>query len=211
MDADGDGYWPLFQVSDPFGTPSLTLVSDGLTRPTQSLHWTGGTLYGVQRIIAGSGSNSRLVTIDPATGAGTVVGLTGATGIRVNGIAVDTSTDTMYAINHYGRLASIDWQLTSHPDPLATDIGSLGWPKVRGGLDFYAPDLTLFAILSPDPPAGNPDRDAAVYTINTLTGQATMFLDLNPFNPGQRTYGFAPEPAQPQQPRRAASGRCRDC
>ena len=201
FDADGNGSHELYTIDDPFGTPTLTLVSDGLSTLTQSLEWVDGTLYGVQRDLDNE-TTTRLVTINSATGTHTNVGATGNTSIRISGIARDASTGTMYAKNNLfgGRLATLDWELQSNTDPLSTDIGPFGFPSHVGGLDFFESNNTLYATLADVSDTGGDifNSDVGVYDINTATGQAVLLHDLGPY-PDAIGGGFSvsviPEPS----------------
>jgi len=198
-DLDGDGYQSLFQIADPFGTPYLVEISDGITCPTLGsleCEWAGNTLYMLGR--AGPGATVVLVTVDPNTGATTPVGATGETGIYSAGIAVDTDSMTMYAANWgNGYLCTLDWQLESHSDPVPTDVGHMGVNLYPQGLAFFEEDGHLYAIF--DDFSGGSGTEFKVYTVDPCTAQATFVYDLTAYLQDAHGTGSAiaviPEPA----------------
>lgn len=120
-----------------------------------------GTLFGTDA----SGGN--LITIDPVTGAGTVVGNMGA-GV-VPALAVDPITGTMYA----GTGAGFPALFTVDPATgAATFVGDTGLGFAAfGGLDFSS-DGTLFAAVNIAGNGGTGSDHLA--TIDTATGAATV-------------------------------------
>lgn len=191
-DLDSDTFFDVYRINDPFGTPTLAPVSDGLTLKTPSIDWVGGTLYGLQTYDTGSGLGSKLVTLDPNTGNATNVGATGATGLVSGSIAVDMDTNTMYSIDHVdNNLYTLDWQLINGPDPSATVIGQVGRNPVNTGLDYFGD--TLYA-MSMDNVGGN--FEIGVYTVDTLTGAYTLLIDLSNETAvrGSQSIAVIPEP-----------------
>ena len=113
------------------------------------------TLYGADRIVGAD----NLITIDTATGTGTIVGSLGFS--SVTGLTYDPATGDLYgfgADNGPSQLITID------PDTgAATAVGPIGAPNASGlsfgaGGILYAVDLSLDVLL----------------TINTSTGAATI-------------------------------------
>ncbi len=193
-DMDADTFYDVYRISDPFGTPSLLPISDGLVLKTPSIDWVGSTLYGLQTYDTGGGVlSSKLVTIDPNTGNETVVGATGATG-RVSGsIGVDVGSGVMYSIDHVdNNLYTLDWQLLGGPDPSSTLIGNTGYNPANTGLDYY--DDTLYA-MSMNNVSGN--FDIGVFTVDTTTGAYTLLVDLSgeTATRGSQSIAVIPEPA----------------
>lgn len=193
-DLDSDTFYDVYRISDPFGTPGLVPISDGLVLKTPSIDWVGNTLYGLQTYDTGGGVlGSKLVTIDSVTGNETVVGATGATG-RVSGsIAVDVGSGTMYSIDHVNNnLYTLDWQLAGGPDPSSTLIGNTGYNPANTGLDYYGD--TLYA-MSMNNVSGN--FDIGVFTVDTTTGAYSLLIDLSGETGvrGSQAIAVIPEPA----------------
>lgn len=173
-DESSPGFWTLYQISDPFGTPTLTTINTGIAGVTPSIAWVNGELWGIQ---TDTGPIQRLVKIDTGTGALTPIGATGETGIAGGGVEFDPATQKMYATNHLpGSLAEIDWDLTGGPDPTGTAIGAFAAPNnnIRSsGLAYYEPTDVLYGLLV--------DRGGltpSLYSIDIGTGVETELLDL---------------------------------
>lgn len=123
-DDDQDGSWTLYKVDDPFGTPTLNMVADGLEGPVPSLAFVGNTLYGLR---IDSASDEKLVTINTSTGMTTPVGATGEIGKKSGALEYDPTTGNMYALDHNNPgLYTIDYTLSMGPDPAATLVGNFG-------------------------------------------------------------------------------------
>jgi hypothetical protein len=185
----------LYQITDPLGAPGLTLMTDQLDYKTASLVWVDGTLYGAQAT-SQTDINSLLVTLDPATGAGTLVGTTGRTDANIGGMDLDPSSNTMYATDNIaGDLVTIDWQLTGGPDPSATLVGPAGVVLTTSGLDFWEPDSTLYAMVKDGSDPGG--ATIGVYTVDTATGAFSPMLDLSSYTEdrGASSIAVIPEPA----------------
>ena len=122
-----------------------------------------GTLFGTDANLG------RLLTIDPATGASTLVGDMG--NIAVPSLAVDPTTGIMYA----GRGAGFAFIYTVDPATAAlTFVGDTGLglgTTAVGGLDFRA-DGTLFAAVNIVGAGGTGSDHLA--TIDKTTGAATV-------------------------------------
>jgi hypothetical protein len=85
----------------------------------------GGTLYGLSQSPTGTAQPS-LYTIDTTTGATTLIGSTGLTGVNVGGLAVDPNTGVLYAgIN--GSLYTINTTTGA-----ATLVGNTGFSLTSG-------------------------------------------------------------------------------
>jgi hypothetical protein len=119
-----------------------------------------GTLFGTD---AASG---QLITIDQATGTGTVVGFMG---FVAPSLAVDPTTGTMYAGSGAGFAALFTVDPATGSATFVGDTG-LGFAAV-GGLDFRS-DGTLFAAVNIVGDGGTGSETLA--TINKATGAATI-------------------------------------
>lgn len=193
--ASPNGFQEVYRINDPFGTPTLQLVSDGLTRNTPSIEWVGNTLYAVQ------GENfdppSMLVTLNPNTGAVTPVGATGQTGADPNHFqGITLVGPTMWAIStdNPGTLQTIDWNLSGGPDPTATFVAPMGtgFNTVTSGLDHDPETGDLWAMIR----HGVSD-EIGVFTIDEVTGNITEQYDLSALTLVRGASGIAliPEPA----------------
>jgi hypothetical protein len=154
---------------------SAVLSTLVVVSPAQAAPGTG-TLFGTDAI----GGN--LITINPATGAGTVVGNMGA-GIAVPALAVDPTTGTMYAGQGGGTPNIYTVNPATGAATLVGDTG-LGLAAV-GGLDFRS-DGTLFAAVNIVGDGGTGSDHLA--TINKATGAATV---IGPFGAVEGIEGIA--------------------
>lgn len=195
-DEDNDDLFELYQINDPFGSPTLTLISEGLTRQTTSIVWDGRILYGIQ------GQNidppQTLVTIDPATGSTSPVGATGNTGInpeQVGGITI--KNNVMWALNSRlpGHLLTIDHHLTNGPEPTATLAHTTNplLALLTNGLDVDPESGQMWAMIRKANLIGS---DIGLYTVDETTGQLTLELDLSSLTSARGSSGLAiiPEP-----------------
>lgn len=193
-----DGFWNLYRVEDPFGTPSLQLVNSMLPGAVPAISWIGDTLYGLQTI---SETRQNLVTIDVGSGNTSIIGATGNTGITGGGMDYDSSTGTMYAIRHFvGGLQTLDFTLSGGPDPSAAPVGNFF--GAESTLDLRSSDLavldgvgSLYGLLV--------ERDTLhpiLYSIDKGSGLATEIVDLSAanllgFGPGGTALAVIPEPS----------------
>lgn len=191
-DTDGDGNQSLYRLEDPFGTPNLVEVSDGVSFGyVQSLCWVGSTLYITGRYT--SSGNSYLATVDPSTGAITVVGATGYIGIRADGAGLDPASMTMYAVEGSGNLYTVDWLLQSGPDPDATAVGSMGVSIPPHGLDFCRSDGMLYGVFR-----NTGATQFQVHAIDPSTASSALVHDLSAYmgtGSGSMAIAVIPEPA----------------
>ncbi len=167
------GFWRLYHVDDPFGTPTLSLVTGGLTDVVPSIAWVGDTLYGVR---IGPANTNQLVTIDVGTGALTSVGVTGETGGSGGGIEYDPTTGNMYMTKHdVAGLTQLDWTLSFGSEPTATSIGDFGTPRRVRSSGLACRDATgqLYALLTE-----RVTLTPKLYEIDKVTGAATVLTDL---------------------------------
>jgi len=101
-DADNDGFFEIYRLNNPFGTPNLTLLGDFLTQNTATLSFVDNDLLGIQQSPDGSG-NGALVSIDLDTLTQITVGAD--LGQRHQASGWDPATRTFYA-NASGTTAS---------------------------------------------------------------------------------------------------------
>jgi hypothetical protein len=192
-----NGSFEVYRINDPFGTPSLALVSDGLSRQTTSIEWSGSTLYGTQGV--GPDPGETLSTIDPNTGALTPVGATGATGPAASGYpGITIESGTMWGVypGNPGKLSTIDWTLSGGPDPTATMVATFatGFNTVTAGLDHDPATGDLWAMLKYNV-AGT--EHIGVFTVDKVTGNIAEQYDLSGLTAERGASGLAivPEPA----------------
>jgi hypothetical protein len=196
--ANTNGFNELYTIDDPLGTPSLSLVSDGLSYPTTSIEWVGNTLYGIQDNYPSG--NNHLVTINPLTGVETPVGNTGDTGItptHVGGITLENGTMWALWSEDPGALYTLDWTLTGGPEPtgtLVTGTDASTW-IVTSGLDHDPETGELWGMLKT---AGTDISDLyiGIYRIDKVTGDLTLEYDLSSLTAvrGATGFAFVPEP-----------------
>lgn len=173
-DDDGDGSWTLYTVADPFGTPTLSMVADGLEGPVPSLAFVGNTLYGLR---IDSAADEKLVTINTVTGMTTPVGATGEIGKKSGGLEFDPTTGNMYALDHNTPgLYTVDYTLSMGVDPMLTLVGNFGIDgEIRSSgmaLDDATGQLfTLFTLRG--------DLSPRLYEVNKVTGAVTQIADLS--------------------------------
>lgn len=122
------------------------------------LEWVGNVLYGTTMDTVGG--PSKLRTLNPWTGANTIIGPTGQGPIA--GLAYDTNTATMYGVtagNGPKDLVTIDLATGA-----ATIVGPLG---ITAGSLKFGSDGILYA-------GGARTQTGRLYTVNTATGAATL-------------------------------------
>ncbi|HSS20901.1 MAG TPA: Calx-beta domain-containing protein [Pyrinomonadaceae bacterium] len=126
------------------------------------LEWVGPTLYGASANESRSGS-SELRTIDPSTGASTLIGATGIAN-PISGLAYDTTSSTMYGLTEDvsggGPSNLVTVNLTTGA---ATMIGAVGF---NGSSLEFGPDGNLYGVSTGN--SGN------LYRINKATGASTL-------------------------------------
>jgi hypothetical protein len=124
-------------------------------------------LYGIDN--AGGVVGNRLITIDPATGVATEVGLYGDAFHNVRALAYVSSTDTLYAAD--GTMPDEQLLSINRATGAATAIGSLGFNHIQG-MAYDSLNDILFGI-----DTTNADR---LLTINRNTGAGTVIGRLSP-------------------------------
>lgn len=192
-----DGFWNLYRVEDPFGTPSLQLVNSMLPGAVPAISWIGDTLYGLQTI---NETRQNLVTIDVGSGATSIIGATGDTGITGGGMDYDGTTGMMYAIRHFvGGLQTLDFTLANGIDPSAASVGNFF--GAESTLDLRSSDLavldgvgSLYGLL-----VERSTLRPILYSIDKGSGLATEIVDLSAanllgFGPGGTALAVIPEP-----------------
>lgn len=173
-DNDGDGAWTLYQIADPFGTPSLVLIADNLPGPTPSIAFVGSTLYGLRVMSDGT---EQLMTLDEVTGAGTIVGATGNIGIDSGGLEYDASSGLMYALDHDSpSLHTLDYSLSMGVDPSATLVGSFGLSGMirSSGLGHDDGTGQLFTLITM-----RGELAPRLYEVDKSDGSLTLVMDLS--------------------------------
>jgi len=124
---DSNGSFTFNELDFVTGLPLGPTIPNGAAH--LGMEWIGGVLY-TTTIPGPGGAPSQLETLDPATGATTVIGPTGLS--NISGLAHDTSTGTLYGVTAGGApssLVSIDL-LTG----AATVIGNT--QLILGALEF---------------------------------------------------------------------------
>ncbi len=191
-----DGFWNLYRVEDPFGTPSLQLVNSMLPGAVPAISWIGDTLYGLQTI---SETRQNLVTIDVGSGNTSIIGATGNTGITGGGMDYDSLTGTMYAIRHFvGGLQTLDFTLSGGPDPSAAPVGNFF--GAESTLDLRSSDLAVLDGVSRCTVCSSSAIRCTRYSIDKGSGLATEIVDLSAanllgFGPGGTALAVIPEPS----------------
>lgn len=189
-DDDGDGLYELYTLTDPLGpNPSLTFWGDFLEGPTPTLSVIQGTLYGYQKIPGQSLAKGQLVTIDTGAMTQGTVGATGRIGVATAGTGYDPVNDILYAISSRptGGLYTVDYGLTSGPDPTATFVGPMLARTANHGAEFF--DDTLYAAVQYA--GGGP---MALGWVDTDTGVFNETMILGPPSGGEIALAVVPEP-----------------
>ena len=138
----------------PIGSP----VNDGALFP--GLAYVGATLYGTS--FAGFANNpSFLQTLNPPTGATTLIGATGVSH-PITGLAYDGTT--MYGVSGGGSSANSSLYTINLTTGHATLVGATG--HTLGSLQF-GPDGTLYA-------GGDTNDGGHLYRLGKATGAATL-------------------------------------
>lgn len=177
-DANG---WNAYAVDDPFGTPSLSVISDTNSGPYAFVTYVGDTAYSTN-------SAGELLIMDPLTLAEqSVVGNMGVGGLNV-GAGYDPATDTFYMINKdTDSLYTVDYT-----NATATLVGNLGFDWFNAGAEFF--DGTLYAAVQ-DLASGN----LILGEVDTGTGAFTALRTVAQFdpngNPMQVSLAIVPAPA----------------
>jgi len=124
------------------------------------LEFVGATLYGTAITAGGGSAPSTLRMLDPATGASTVIGLTGVG--AMSGLAYDIGLGVMYGIR--GGPGPADLLTLDLSSGVATIVGSTG---IQAGSLAFGPDGNLYA--------GGTGSDADnLYRIDPGTGASTF-------------------------------------
>jgi hypothetical protein len=134
-------------------TGAFTLI--GTNTVTSGLALAGGVIYGED-------SANNLVTINPLTGATTIVGKTGVTFLVFTAL----NNGSLYGMDSSENLYSINATTGA-----ATLVGATGLPPIGGGFaNSLAGSTTLYYTIDQTSPGLGP----SLYTINPLTGAATL-------------------------------------
>jgi hypothetical protein len=141
-----------FSINNGVGIGSPVVDNGSFT----GLEWVGSTLYGT--VIFGPGGPSELRTLNPTTGASTLIGSTGIgpiSGLAYNG--------TMYGITGGAFGGASDLVTVNLATGVATVIGSVGF---NGGSLEFGPDGNLYG--------GATGGSSNLYRINPLSGASTL-------------------------------------
>lgn len=152
------GTFELYEL-DLSGTPTLNLLTDGLTRPYNSLTFVGSQLWAAERM--------NLVTIDLGTFAENEVGPTGFSGL--GGSAYDAATDTYYLTTRDGQqLIEADYALVNGTTPAGTPIGSLGVDFFHNGMELWEGTLYIATLFN----------NSAAFELGTVDAGSGAFSSL---------------------------------
>jgi hypothetical protein len=167
-----------YRLDDPFGTPSLTMLSDQVAGPRATLTFVASQGYAVDE-------DGMLNTVDGATLVDT--GVVGDLGLPTdsNGSGYDPATDTFYLINGTtDSLYSVDYTDASN-----TLIGSLGIDYLFGGAEFF--DGTLYAWVQ-----DTGRQQLVLGSVDTTTGAFTALRAVDSYDPNENIFmGLAVVPA----------------
>lgn len=172
---------------DPLGAGMVEIGPLGVNAFEGGLAFdpTNGTLFGVNAVVSGAAS---LFTIDITTGAATIIGTIHNGAHDFNGLAFDGG-GTLYGID---RLTNALWKIDKQtPDgPGTQQVGSGLGPLVTVG-DFggMAVDTDLGLVY------GYAEGSRTLFTVDLVTGLATMVQQLGPDAPSITGLAFIPEPA----------------
>lgn len=118
-------------------------------------HVVGG--IGASPYLYGSGTGGNIYTVDRGTGASTLIGSSGLSGL--SGLAFDPDTETLYGVDFTtDTLVTIDTN-----NGAATTVGPLGFNFSASGLTYDPINDVLYGITG-----------GTLYSINTMTGAATQ-------------------------------------
>jgi len=153
-----NGSFILYEI-DPSNGAEISSVAT--TGAYNGMEFVGNTLYAT--MILGSGAPSELVTVDPATGVATVIGLTGYG--PISGLAYSGTMYGMVAGNDAdaGSLVTIDMATG-----VATMVGPTGFDKV-GSIEF-GNDGNLYGGLT----SNDSSQPNGLILIDTSTGAGTV-------------------------------------
>ena len=134
-DSNNNGFFELYQLTNAFGTPTLSLVGDFLEQNTPSLSFVNGQLLGFQQEPGGT-DNSQLISIDLNM-------LTQSTidadlGQRHQASGYRASDDTLFA-NTGGNpgVASLWTVPYNDADVVSQLVGTTGQETITNGGEFY--------------------------------------------------------------------------
>lgn len=156
-----NGSFVLYEIDPTNGAQISSIATSGAYN---GLEFVGATLYAT--VISGGGSPSDLATVDPATGAATIIGQTGYAAIT--GLAYNSATGTMYGVIGGGDAASGSLVTLNMATGVATIVGPTGFDKV-GSIEFGVDGNLYGGLTSND--AAQPN---SLILINTLTGAGTV-------------------------------------
>lgn len=161
----------------------LAPVSGTFPPFARPLAWEPG---GTGRLLAGDINNPTLYEIDPATGNETVIGTVTGTVGGFNGMAVDPTTETIYAAVQQAQIIPPD-PARRIRDLVTLDVGTLvattvGTLSVDGVASIaFMPDGTLYAVTG-DGGGGNAET---LWTVDKTDGTMTSVLVLGDGDDGE--------------------------
>lgn len=139
-DNDSDGSYELYEINDPLGTPSLTLVGDFLADNTTTIGFIGNQMYGIQKTPnTQMTSPPFLVSIDTGGLSQSPFGATGEISgpFPVGGSSYDPVNDTIWGVEQANP--SMLWSIDRNnaPDPAGAAVGDLGIIAGNNGAEFW--------------------------------------------------------------------------
>lgn len=168
-DADGDGFFEIYRIDDPMGTPTLSLVGDFLTQNTPSISFVdNGRLLGFQSI-PNDPTPSSLIEID--LNAMTQSTIDGNLGVEHQSSGYDPSTGTLFA-NDKGNAseAALYTVPFNDADVLSQFVGLTGQATINNGGEFF--NGTYYQAINTQ------GGDLLIGSINTTTGEFTEIFSL---------------------------------
>lgn len=163
--------WESYELIDPLGTPSLSMLSDQVPGPRPTLSFAEGNAYSTRE---DANQTTELITVDGNTLVDdALIGNTGL-GRSTNGSGYDAANDILYVIN-----GSTDLLYTvDRATGAATPVGGLGLDYFNGGAEFF--DGTLYALLQ------DTSREEFVFgTIDTSSGAFTGLRVVTGYDPAE--------------------------
>jgi MYXO-CTERM domain-containing protein len=181
VNPDGDivGYGPdingnqarnSFRLDNPFGSPSLSLLSDQITSQRPTLTFVGDEGYTV-------GDIDVLRTVDSVLLEDT--GVVGNLGLPTdsNGSGYDAVNDVFYLIN--GTNDAL--YTVNYSNAATTLVGSLGLDYHFGGAEFF--EGTLYALIE-----DTSRQELVLGSIDTSSGAFTPLQSIASYDPNQNNY-----------------------
>ncbi len=166
----GEQMWQSYELLDPLGAPSLSLLSDQIGGPRGTLSFVGSQGFAI-------GNVDELMTVDSNTLEQT--GTVGNMGLPINsnGSGYDAVNDVLYIINGTDdALYRVDYN-----NATPTLVGQLGNNYLFGGAEYY--DGTLYALLQ-----DTGLEQFVLGSVDTTTGQFTALQVVAAYDPNENTF-----------------------